>query len=183
MKIPRLISTTLLTLVMASALPAAPATHLKVDRQHSFTVARPAAEAFGLFTPLGEKNWAEGWNPVFPTAGDLPLRDGSVFTVEAPHPHGRGLMQSVWSVSRFEAPRLIEYRNVIIGLRATRIQVECTAAGEKETRVTVRYTYTGLSTEGDELIGQITAERFKAMIGEWDKSIAAYLKRGTPATP
>lgn len=160
-----------------------PAPHLKVAREHSFTVALPAAAAFVLFTPLGEKNWAEGWNPVFPAAGDLPLRDGTVFTVEAPHPHGRGSIQSVWSVSRHEPPRLIEYRNVILDLRATRIQVECAAAGAKTTRVTVRYEYTGLSAEGDAIIAEITAERFAAMIGQWRDSIAAYIRRGTPATP
>lgn len=105
--------------------------HLKVARAHSFAVALPVAETFVLFTPLGEKNWAEGWNPVFPAAGDLPLREGTVFTVEAPHPHGSGSIQSVWSVSRHEPPRVIEYRNVLPGLRATRIQVVCAAAGEK----------------------------------------------------
>lgn len=59
----------------------------------------------------------------------------------------------------------------------------CAAAGEKGTGVTVRYEYTGLSAAGDALIAEITAERFAAMIGQWRDSIAAYLRRGTPATP
>lgn len=49
--------------------------------------------------------------------------------------------------------------------------------------MTVRYEYTGLSAEGDALIAEITAERFAAMIGQWRDSIAAYLRRGTSATP
>jgi hypothetical protein len=180
---PRLTCVTLAFCLAAGLGAAAPAAHLKVSREHSFTVALPASDAFPLFEPIGEKKWAEGWNPVFPSAGDLPLRDGSVFTVEAPRPDGRGVMQSVWSVSLYAPPRLIEYRNVVLGLRATRISVECVADGEKRTKVTVRYEYTGLSAEGDALIGQITPGHYAAMIDQWGEAIAAYLKRGTPATP
>ena len=171
-------------LTLSAVLPAAPAsTHTKVSREQTFTVARPIAEAFPLFEPSGEKKWAEGWNPVFPSADDLPLHDGSVFTVEAPHPHNGGLMKSVWAVTRYEPPHLIEYRNVVIGLRATRIRVWCAATGERETRVTVRYEYTGLSAEGDGLISEITAGHYQEMITQWHDAIAAYLRRGTPATP
>ena len=172
-----------MTPALLSAQPApTAAAHLKVARSHSFVVNLPVEKAFPLFEPLGEKNWAEGWHPVFPAADDLPLHDGSVFTVEAPHPHGQGIMKSVWTVTAHQPPHAIEYRNVIVGLRATRIEVRC-AAAPGGTRVTVSYTYTGLSDEGDKLIREITPERYVTMIDGWGTAIATYLKRGTPATP
>src|SRR5688500_11654930 len=126
---------------LLSAQPAPTASaHLKVTRTHSFVVNLPIEKAFPLFEPLGEKNWAVGWNLVFPSADALPLHDGSVFTVEAPHPHGAGIMKSVWTVSLYNPSQVIEYRNVVVGLRATRIEVRC-VAWQGRTRVTVRYTY------------------------------------------
>jgi hypothetical protein len=170
------------TLASASATPNPPAAgHAYAEREHAFTVALPPAEAFVFFEPLGEKKWAEGWQPVFTSPADARLHDGSVFTVESVHPHG-GMISSVWTVSRYEPPRLIEYRNVLLGLRATRITVSCEplAGG---TRVMVRYTYHGLSDQGDTLIARITPAAYAAMIESWGTDIAAYLRRGTPASP
>lgn len=180
---------TVLLCLPAMAMPALavpPATeaaqHLRVEREHAFTVARAPATAFPFFEPVGEKNWAEGWHPVFASAEDARLHDGSVFTVETKDSRGAPL-SSVWAVSRYEPPRLIEYRNVITGLRATQITVRCEPAAEGATRVTVRYVYHGLSTEGDRLIAQVTPEAYRANIESWGSAIAAHLQRGTPATP
>jgi hypothetical protein len=178
MKLPSII---FLLCTMATLLAAAPVTspndgHAKSAREAAFKVSLPATEAFKLFEPIGEKQWAEGWNPVFASPADALLHDGSVFTVEGVHPKG-GPLHSVWTVSRYEPPRLIEYRNVLVDLRATRIRVSCAALGEKETQVTVNYEYTGLSKDGDEFVAHLTSEHFKAMIAKWDESIATFLAK------
>ncbi len=170
------------TLTAAPTVPAvAHAGHVRTEREHIFTVARPPAEAFTFFEPIGEKRWAEGWQPVFASEQDAHLHDGSVFTVESPQRDG-GVIRSVWTVSRYEPPRLIEYRNFLPSLRATQIAVRCEphASG---TRVTVRYVYHGLSEQGDQLIGKMTPDAYRAMIDGWGTAIADYLKRGTPASP
>ena len=132
-------------------------------------------------SPSARKRWAEGWQPVFVSAEDAHLHDGSVFTVESPQPDG-SVIRSVWTVSRYEPSRLIEYRNVLLGLRATQITVRCEphATG---TRVTVRYVYHGLSEQGDQLIGKMTPDAYRTMIEGWGTEIADYLRRGTPASP
>lgn len=167
----------------ATLAPAAPADagHLCADRESSFELSLPPAAAFPLFEPMGEKAWAEGWQPVFVSAADAVLHDGSVFTVPLAH-HAQSGGEAVWTVSRYDPPSQIEYRNVLPGLRATRIIVTCTP-GAAGTRVTVRYTYHGLSQAGDEHIGEITPEKFAGMIREWEAAIASYLRRGTPASP
>jgi hypothetical protein len=158
------------------------ARRVRLEREHSFIVARPRAEAFRFFEPVGEKNWAEGWRPVFATEHDALLHDGSVFTVVTRHADGTTI-DSVWTISRYDPPHVIEYRNVIVGVRVTRIVVRCDAAVPSGTRVTVRYTYTSLSAAGDAALASITEEKFRAMIDGWGQAIAAYLERGTPASP
>ena len=168
----------------ASAEPfTAVAGHVRAVRVHRFAVALPPESAFGLFEPVGEKKWAEDWNPVFATDEDARLHAGSVFTVERPHPGGRAPQKSVWTVTAYEPCHLIEYHNVIIGNRATRITVLLEPAGARQTHVTVRYVYTGLSESGDRAIAKIDDVTFRDLIDGWDKAIAAYLQRGTPATP
>jgi hypothetical protein len=156
--------------------------HTHATREHSFLVARPPSEAFGFFEPAGEKLWAEGWQPVFATDADTALHDGSVFTVDLPEPDGRTI-HSVWTITHYDPPHRIEYRNVLIGLRATQITVRCEPAASDATRVIVRYAYHGLTPEGDRLISQMTPEAFRSCIEGWGTGIAAYLDRGTPASP
>lgn len=148
-----------------------------------FTVDRPPAESFTFFEPIGEKRWAEDWQPVFPTAHDARLHAGSVFLVERPAPAGSDRITSVWTVLHYDPPHAIEYFNVFSGLRATRIAVSCAAAGAGRTRVTVRYSYTGLSAAGDLAIRAIDEPAFREMIDGWSRAITAYLDRGTPASP
>jgi hypothetical protein len=169
--------------LLTAATPAITIAHrATAEREHSFTVARPAAEAFVFFEPIGEKKWAEGWQPLFVSAADAELHDGSVFTVDRPG-QGGAPVTSVWTITRYEPGRVIEYRNVLPGIRATRITVRCEPAGAETTRVTVRYAYRSLSTEGDAAIAQVTEAAFRDMIGGWGTAIADYLKRGTPASP
>jgi hypothetical protein len=158
------------------------AQHARADHEHAFTVGLPLSEAFVLFEPVGEKNWADAWRPVFASTEDAELHDGSVFTVTRSHPV-HGTVESVWMVSRYEPPNRIEYRNVETGRRASLISVRCEAAGERTTRVSVRYVHTGLSKEGDEHVTKMTESAYREMIDRWPKMIANYLKRGTPATP
>ncbi|MBA4136699.1 MAG: hypothetical protein C0518_05220 [Opitutus sp.] len=171
---------------LASASPAPSveiARRARAEREHAFLVPRPLVEAFHFFEPVGEKTWAEGWRPIFASEHDAMLHDGSVFTVTAPHPSSGAPIESVWTISRYDPPHLIEYRNVLPGLRATRITVRCSAAVPHGTRVTVRYTYHALSDGGDAFVAQMTDEKFRGMIESWREAIAAYLARGTPASP
>lgn len=171
-------------LAMTASLSTTPADlgRLRLEREHSFNVALPLAQAFVFFEPIGEKLWAEDWQPVFVSAEDAALQAGSVFIVPTRTPSGRPV-EAVWSVARYEAPDLIEYRNVIPGVRATCVRVRCKADGPERTRVVVRYTYHSLSDEGDEFVRGMTGEKFSAMIDSWGEAIAAYLVRGTPASP
>lgn len=166
----------------AAPLPLPTAQHLRLEREHSFILGLPPADALGFFEPIGEKRWAEDWQPVFATPADAQLHDGSVFTVSRPHPAGSAPVDSVWTVTRYEPPRTIEYRNVLAGLRATRISVRCEATTDRHTRVIVRYVYTGLSEVGDAAIAEVTETAFAKSIEGWGQAIAAYLRRGTPAS-
>lgn len=49
-------------------------------------IALPPGEAFRLFTPRGEQDWAQGWHPRFPAPAPDDTEPGTVFET---HAHGR----------------------------------------------------------------------------------------------
>ncbi len=145
--------------------------HLAATRSHEFTVDLPVAQAFTLFEPLGEKKWAPGWDPCFPTAADASLADGTVFTVERQN-HAGERVQTIWLLTRYlpEAGS-IEYRCVVPGERVAWVAVLCRAASATRTTVEVSYRYTALSALGDAYIRAMTEDAFRAFIESWAESI------------
>ena len=56
-------------------------------------VALPPAEAFRLFTPRGEQDWAHGWHPHFPAPVTDDTDPGTVFETHAHDQH------TIWLVT------------------------------------------------------------------------------------
>ena len=128
---------------------------------------------FPLFGPIGEKDWAAGWDPkpVWPESGELV--EGMVFTVdETP---GRVF----WVVTRYAPTRHeIAYANVLPGQTLNRIEIACKAAGENQTDCTVRYAFVGLSDEGNKFVDMHTEEAYAAKLRHWEEAINYRLKTG-----
>jgi hypothetical protein len=102
---------------------------------HSRTlrVPLPPAEALHLFTPVGERAWAPGWDPVFPAGerGDGAAH-GTVFLTGA----------STWVVVDREPDR-VRYARVLPGVRAGTIEVRLRPDGD-DTLADVTYVTTAL---------------------------------------
>lgn len=121
-------------------------------------VALPPAEAFALFTPRGEEEWVDGWQPHFPAD---PIDDTEPGTVFETHAHGD---DTIWVVVGRETGRRISYARVTPGSRAGTVTVELepTAQGS---RVTVGYELTALSD-----VGQVGLDEFAATYPEFLRS-------------
>ncbi|HEU0286682.1 MAG TPA: SRPBCC family protein [Nocardioidaceae bacterium] len=121
-------------------------------------VALPPDEAFALFTPRGEEEWVDGWQPHFPVD---PIDDTEPGTVFETHAHGD---DTIWVVVSRETGRRISYARVTPGSRAGTVTVELepTAQGS---RVTVGYELTALSDAG-----QVGLVEFAAMYPEFLRS-------------
>jgi hypothetical protein len=137
-------------------------------RSHSFTVARPLAEAFRLFEPEGERAWAQGWDPqyIFPSDG-TPER-GMVFTTS----HGNE--STIWNLTRHDPQGgVVEYLRVTPGSRVAAVLVQCAPIGADKTRVTVVYTFTALSAAGNDYVRAMDQAHYEAFIEGWGTAIEA----------
>ena len=132
-------------------------------------VALPAEEAFQLFTPRGEREWAHGWDPSFPAPTDDDSAPGTVFQTDA---HGH---KATWLVTDREWGRRIAYAQVVPDHRAGSITVTLdTIDGGSE--VEVVYELTPLSEKGEHDLEQF-AEDYGDFLRAWRDEIAACLKK------
>ena len=110
--------------------------------------------ALFLFTPRGEKLWADGWDPLFPAPADDDTEPGTVF--ETLH----GQQRTTWVVCARDALRSVRYARIAHGRDAGTVTVTLDdgAAVPGEPRVaTVEYDLTALTGEAATGLARFTA--------------------------
>ncbi len=141
-----------------------------VTRTGRFTVNGQPYRVFPLFTPLGEKHWAAGWNPQILTEGS-DAREGVVFRTAD---HG-GM---VWVLTKYDPANFtISYDAVVPEGFVRRIEVRCRATGNG-TEVNVTDIYTGLSEHGNGFVKSLDETAYKKKMAGWEQPIEHYLKTG-----
>jgi hypothetical protein len=133
-------------------------------------VARPPAEAFGLFTPRGEQDWVQGWQPHFPVPAPDDTEPGTVFETGG---HGQ---HTVWVVTERQPGRRISYARTTPGDRAGTVTVELSAAGRdgEASDVEVTYQLTALSAAARNGLREF-ADGYPAYLRSWQDAISAWL--------
>ena len=134
----------------------------------SFHLDAPLARVFPLFTALGERAWARGWEPELLSGRE---ERGSVFrTVH----DGR---ETTWIVVDYRpAEGRVSYARLAQGSNIGLVDVQCSATSKGGTEVSVRYTLTGLNAQGDAFVSRfLDPEQYRRMIEEWHTSISAAL--------
>lgn len=124
-----------------------------------------------LFTALGERDWAPGWEPdILSGAGER----GSAFRTRAAD--GR---ETVWTVVDYQpAQGRTSYARLAQGSNIGLVDVICTEPPGGGTDVSVRYTLTPLSADGATFVERfLGANHYAAMIEEWRVATTAALAR------
>ena len=133
---------------------------------------------FALFGPLGEKEWAEGWDPQMVLPYPNPIEEHMVFQTPSGHSEDSGT--ATWIVSKHDPDRwFIEYTVFTQG-RIWWISIKCVEEErDSRTSATIKYTYLGLNEEAN-LLNQSALERmFRQDLIDWEHAINHYLMTGT----
>jgi hypothetical protein len=137
----------------------------------SFHLDAPLARVMPLFTALGEKAWAPGWEPQILSGRE---ERGSVFRTV------RDGRETTWIVVDYRPSEgRASYARLAQGSNMGLVDVRCTTSPGGGTEVSVRYTLTGLNAEGQAFVGKfLQPEEYARMIEEWRVSISAALAAG-----
>jgi hypothetical protein len=126
-----------------------------------------AERALHLFTPRGEREWAEGWDPVFPAE---PRDDGAPGTVFVTHADvGR---QAIWMVVH-RTEHSMRYARAVPGVWAGTVEVRCEPAAS-HTVAHVTYDLTALDDAERPRLREFAAG-YDAFLHEWEHALAAAL--------
>ncbi len=134
----------------------------------SLTASPP--EAIELFTPEGERKWAEGWDPVYANIPDSRQAGaGTVFTTDA---HS---VRRVWIVDQYDRNAgVVRYTVFAPGQSVTRIEVRVRAV-RGGSIADVTYDRTALSIDADASVEHF-ALHANEMRNEWQSAIDAIHK-------
>ena len=138
--------------------------HRRVRLHGTLAVQVPPAEAIELFTPSGERDWADGWDPSFPAPAADETEPGTVFET-------RGHGPLIWVVIGRESGRCMKYAVVAPGIRAGTIEVACADDGSGTTIATVTCDMTALSTHGEQWLAEFAAG-YDGYLDHWSDAIA-----------
>jgi hypothetical protein len=129
---------------------------------------------FPLFSPLGEKLWAHGWDPemLYPSSGAAQV--GTVFTTQHANKPTR-----IWTIIVYASEQAqVSYLNVLPDSHVSRIEVSCEAEGTQATLACITYTLTALTSQGNTYLDGFTQEHYQAYISSWETAITHYLFHG-----
>jgi hypothetical protein len=133
-----------------------------VELDGGLTIDGPVGEAFGLFSPLGEKLWVPGWAPELLHPPGATWERGLIFRTR----EERG--DAIWVVTQLDREgHRVEYHRVEPDRYVARVTVRCSAAAEGRAEVRVTYAFVGLSEGGNAEIALMTREDYEGKMKRW----------------
>ena len=146
---------------------------MHVERTATFHLPIPPERALPLFTPEGERDWVDGWDPIpLHAPGGSMSRAGAVFRTAA------GGEETLWLVLGVDAAAgASDYVRVTPGNRMGSVHVRCRAAAGGGTEVEVTYRLTALGPEGETVLAGLGEVEYASMIDGWRQEIERHLER------
>ena len=136
-----------------------------------FTVHAPIETVFELFSPLGERLWVPDWNPELLYPSDAAWGRNQIFRTH------EETGEAIWIVTDLNREvHQVEYHRVEPHLYVSHIRVKCSESGVDRTEVSTAYTFIGLSSDGNDAIGSMTAEAYSEKMKRWKQWIGARLE-------
>jgi hypothetical protein len=141
---------------------------LAVERAAEITVELPREQAMALFTPEGERRWADGWDPHYPDP-ERKEGPGTVFTT------AHGDREATWIMVDQEPDR-VRYARVVHGMTAGTVAVEVISSDADATHLRVTYDLTAVSAAGESWLEAFGAH-YDAEMATWATDISSALSR------
>lgn len=135
----------------------------------SFLVDAPRSRVFPLFTALGERRWAAGWEPVMLSGRE---ERGTAFVTRA-----HDGQETTWIVTDYRPDEgRVSYARLAHGSNIGLVDVICTDSPDGGTEISVRYTLTAVSEQGRAFVDEFLDEgHYSRMIEGWRAAISTAL--------
>jgi hypothetical protein len=155
--------------------PTAPFRGDRVIQTRTLHITAPVERVFPLICPIREAEWAEGWSAKVLFAESGVAEENGVYTTQ----HA-GEEDALWLVSHLDpATHWIEFVYLMPRRQIVKLGIWLHPRPDGTTDLEVQYVRTGITPEGNaQLQAPAAAERFRAMMDDWEQSLNHYLRTG-----
>ena len=152
----------------------------RVSKTASFVANGNIAIVYPLFGAFEERKLDYNWKPILIYPDKEIIEEGTTFkTIQDKHKHGGSdEKEFLWHVIKYEPSQYLIQYLVSTPNRFWTVTVKCEAVSEKQTKLTVTYTYTGLNEKGNKINEQALSQMFKNNLKDWEEGINYYLEKG-----
>ena len=144
-----------------------------VKRSYNQTINSSPDKVFPLLCPVKEKDWVNGWDPELVITNSGFAEKDSIFVTK------HGSENNYWIITGHD-PENYEIEMLIISPEITvgKLEIKLHKKEDDKTRADISYTYTSLSSEGDEFVKNYTEEKYINFMKTWEEEINYYLLNG-----
>ena len=140
--------------------------------RHGARIRAPVEKVFPLLCPVREYEWVDGWMCELVYSDSGFAEKGAVFTTPF-----RGEGFSIWTVTRYEQGRAIEFVVVFPGSHVMTIEISLSPIAPNETQLIWTCTYTSL-VEPNAFIATIDQQSFDREQAFFDRALEHYCTTG-----
>ena len=146
----------------------------RLTREYRQTIHATPEVVFPLLCPVRESEWLDGWNyhMIYSVSGLV--EEGAVFITPL-----QGEEDTVWVVTHHDpATHSVNFVRFTPGSRTCVLEIVVFPKDASTSFVDIRYTYTGITPEGNDFIDGYSEEVFIEAMKFWEKSMNYFIKTG-----
>ncbi len=148
----------------------------RVTHEYTQSNVAPPEKVFPLLCPVREADWVPGWQYRLIYSQSGVAEYGCVFVTP-----NEDATETTWMVTDYDPANFrIAFAWVNPGLVAAQIRISLSrnSGALDHTSAVIRYTYTGLSTEGNGEVERYDQKWFEHKMQSWEAAINHYLRSG-----
>jgi hypothetical protein len=146
----------------------------RVVHEYTQTNCAGPEEVFPLLCPVREMDWVPEWQHRLIYSKSGIAEPGCVFAT----PNDDGT-ETTWVVTEYDPVAFrIAFAWINPGLVAAQIRISLAKNPEGNTTAVIRYSYTGLSEQGNREVVRYDESWFQSKMQSWEKAINHYLRTG-----
>ncbi len=149
-----------------------PTNALRKVVSHEATIRAPVEQVFPLLCPVREREWIHGWRCDLVHSGSGYAEKGAIFTTDF-RPEG----WSIWTVSRYERDKAIEFVVVFPESHVMTIEIAAAPAAPGQTRLVWTCSFTSL-TGPNAFVASVDQESFDRHQALFDRALEHYCATG-----
>jgi len=154
----------------------------RITHEYTQTNAASPEKVFPLLCPVREADWVPDWQYRLIYSESGVAESGCVFTTPNPPvsgPQGQVAPETTWIVTEYDpAAFRIGFVWINPGLVAAEIRIQLAPTPLATTLAHIRYSYTGLSAEGNREVERYDQKWFRSKMEGWESAINHYLRTG-----